>query len=375
MTTRHLLDEHPFGARSGFTVPYASIGAMRLPEKMDDAVALVRQAIDAGMIYIDTCRRYGDSELKLGEALKDGYREKVILSTKWSPWVMGNEPPGDASADCTRRRLEESMERLQVDYLDFYQVWNIDSREHYAQATAKGGMVDGIRQAMDEGLVGHTGFTTHDTVENLLSYLDEVDWCEIILFSYNLLSRDYRPAIASARARGIGTIIMNPMGGGVLAQPNPVLAALAAEAGAGAVPEMALRYLISHDCIDTYIAGIAKPSDVEAAIAAARRGPLPAEAMARIETALDGLQREAAAFCTGCRYCQPCPQEIDIPAVMGAVGQQRIWGLAQSARDRYARLTSPRADACSQCGACEEKCTQHLQIMAAMGYAAEHLGG
>lgn len=374
MKSQSHLNEHPFGARSGFTIPYASIGGMRLPDDIDEAVALIRYAIDSGMKYIDTCRRYGESEVKIGAALQDGYREKVILSTKWAPWVMRNEPERDTSADFLRRKLDESLERLQVDYLDFYQLWSVQSRECWEQANAKGGMLEGIFKAMDEGLVRHTGFTTHDSVENVLSYIEEADWCELILFSYNLLARDYRPAIEAAHARGIGTIIMNPMGGGTLAQPSPVLERLAAETGAASVPEMALRYLISHPYIDTYIAGITTHSDVDAAIAAAQAGPFPAETLAHIDASLDALGAQAGAFCTGCRYCLPCPEGIEIPAVMSAVAQQRIWGFAQAARDHYTRLETPKADACIQCGACEEKCTQHLKIMAEMAYAAEALG-
>ena len=81
----------PSGSAAAFRSPFANIGAMRLPDDLDDAVAVVRHAIDAGMRYIDTCRRYGESEVKLGEALKDGYREKVILSSKWAPWVINAE--------------------------------------------------------------------------------------------------------------------------------------------------------------------------------------------------------------------------------------------------------------------------------------------
>lgn len=374
MTSNHLETDRPLGARSGFVIPRANIGAMYLPDDLDAAVALIRHAIDAGMTYIDTCRRYGDSEIKVGEALKDGYREKVILSTKWSPWVMRDEPVRDSSADFLRRKLDESLARLQVDRVDFYQVWNIDSREHYEQATCRGGMLEGIRRAMDEGLVGHTGFTTHDSVENLASYLDEIDWCEIMLFSYNLLSPAYRPIIEAAHARGIGTLIMNPVGGGRLARPNPVLERLAAEAGAGTVAELALRYLLSHPQIDSYLTGIHTRADVDAAVAAAQAGPFPAETQARIAAALEALHASAGRFCTGCRYCLPCPQGIGIPAVMDAVAQQRIWGFAGDARERYARLEGPKADACTRCGSCEEKCTQHLPIMDEMAYAHLELG-
>lgn len=367
------LPQHPFGERSGFAIPFANIGAMRPPENLDAAVALIRHAIDAGMRYIDTCRRYGDSELKLGEALKDGYREKVILSTKWSPWVMRDEPVRDTSADFLRRKIDESLQRLQVDYLDFYQIWNIDSREHYDQATAKGGMLDGIRKAMDEGLVGHTGFTTHDSVENVLSYIDEADWCEIILFTYNLRSRSYAPAIEAARAKGIGTVIMNPVGGGTLAEPNRHLERLAQEVGAESAPELALRWLISHGYIDGYLCGIGKPSDVDAAVSAAQRGTFTPEQMAHIDATMAALDRGAETFCTGCRYCLPCPEGIDIPAVMAVIAQQRYFDNPAAALAQYETL-APLPAACIECGSCEERCTQHLKIMEEMASMGKIFG-
>ena len=151
---------------------------MRLPADNDEAVALLRQAIDSGMTYIDTSRGYGDSEIKVGKALKDGYREKVILSTKWSPWVVKIEKDDTPSAACTYKRICESMERLDVDYLDFYQVWSVMKPENFEAAVAPGGMVEGIRRAVDEGLVGHIGMTTHDAPENVSAQLDRADWCE-----------------------------------------------------------------------------------------------------------------------------------------------------------------------------------------------------
>ncbi|HOE94937.1 MAG TPA: aldo/keto reductase, partial [Candidatus Cryptobacteroides sp.] len=76
---------------------------------------------------------------------------------------------------------------------------------------------------MDEGLVRHTGFTTHDDPKNVMRYIDEADWAEVILLSYNILNREYKECIAKAHAKGIGTIVMNPLGGGMLAEDSPVL--------------------------------------------------------------------------------------------------------------------------------------------------------
>ena len=94
-----MMELRQFGKRSGFEVAPVSIGAMRLPEDCTDAVALIRYAIDSGMCYIDTSRGYGESEFKLGRALKDGYREKVILSSKCSPWIKKVREDDDGSAD------------------------------------------------------------------------------------------------------------------------------------------------------------------------------------------------------------------------------------------------------------------------------------
>lgn len=366
-------EEIPFGARSGFRVPRANLGGMRLPQDTDEAVALIRHAIDSGMRYIDTSRGYGDSEIKIGKALKDGYRRKVILSTKWSPWIQRIAETDDTSADCMLRRIEESMTRLDVDYLDYYQLWNIDSREHYDQATARGGMLDGIRKAMDRGWVGHTGFTTHDTVANLRDYLAEADWCEIVLFTCSLLDPTYEEAIAEAHARGIGTLIMNPLAGGQLAHESPVLGALTREVGARTIPELALRFLLSNPAVTTVISGISRVSDVDDTFAAVRLGPFSAEAMARIRTVLSGIHAGRRGFCTGCRYCLPCPAGIEIPSIMGAIAQSRFWGLEGAARNTIRDLKGSKADACTRCGECEKRCTQHLSVMEEMAFAADHL--
>lgn len=359
-----------FGTRSGFRIPRANIGGMRLPKDDDEAVALIRHAIDSGMRYIDTSRGYGDSEIKIGKALKNGYREKVILSTKWSPWVMRIHDDDDASESCVRHRIDESMRRLDVDHLDFYQIWNIDSREHYELATAPDGMVDGIQKAMYEGLVGHTGFTTHDTVENLLSYMDEIDWCEVILISYNLLNTRYAPVLAAAHERGIGTVIMNPVGGGKLAEASALLSKVAEGVHAVSVPDMAIRYILSNPAVDAIISGIGRMSDVDDAVTSTGHGPFSSAEITRINAFLELVSVDHTGFCTGCGYCMPCVNGLDIREIMSAIYDERYWGFTQAARERYNRIKGPKADACNRCGQCEPKCTQKLKIMDEMRYAS-----
>ena len=101
-----------FGQRSGLKVHPVSMGAMRFPDDQEQATSLIRQGIDAGLVYIDTCRLYGDSELKLAKALKNGYREKVILSSKWCPWNAQGEWVHETSADHAYERILESLKSL-----------------------------------------------------------------------------------------------------------------------------------------------------------------------------------------------------------------------------------------------------------------------
>lgn len=358
-----------FGRRSGHKVPRANIGTMRLPRDVDVAVSILRNAIDAGMRYIDTSRVYGESEWLIGLALKDGYRNKVILSTKWAPWIAKIDTSDDTSSDCTRRRIEESMKRLDVDHVDYYQIHNIDSYEHYHQAVKKGGMLDGILKAKDEGLIGHVGFTTHDSVENILKYLEEADWCETILTTYNLLNRQYGPVIEAAHKKGIGTVTMNPVGGGGLAEKSSVLMSLAKDVGAHSVPDLAIRYVLSNPYVDTIISGLSKLSDVDDTITSANRAIFSPEQVKKIDKYLQDITDQAASFCTGCKYCMPCPEGIDIPTVMSCILDRCYWGWQDRARNRYRNIKGKKADACVQCGKCEEVCTQHLKIMEKMLYA------
>ena len=370
-----------FGKRSGLKVYPVSMGAMRLPEEKK-AIPLIRQGIDAGMVYIDTSRGYGDSEIKLAKALKDGYREKVILSTKWSAWNVKIEADDDTSADCTYKRILESIQRLDVEYLDFYQIWSIFGPEQYKQCTEKGGMLDGIFRAMNEGLVKHTGFTTHDKPENISRYIDEADWCEAILFTHNILNTSYKEVIAKAHEKGIATIVMNPIAGGLLAEDSPVLMQAAKVIpGAEDLVEVAHRYLAGDENIDTILCGITKPYDITSTIENYSKKPLTADKRNAVDSAMKKLTKESFGFCTGCKYCMPCAQNIDIPQMMHVAYLQDMLQVPRSAENSYnwlvnekneSRSTTPNE--CTACGECEEKCTQKIKIPEIMKSLADKFG-
>ena len=365
-----------FGKRSGLKVHPVSIGAMRLPEE-ELAIPLIRQAIDAGMIYVDTSRGYGESELKIAKALKDGYREKVILSTKWCPWNLKVEEDDDTSADCTYKRILESMERLGVEYLDFYQIWCINNLEQYQQATCKGGMLDGIRRARDEGLVKHIGFTNHDTPENVSKYVEEADWCEAILFTCNILNPGYKEVIAQAHQKGIATLVMNPVAGGLLTHNSPVLQkAVCNVTGSKDVVEAAHRYLAGDENIDTVLCGINKPTDVRSTIENYSKPPLTRQQREDLEEVMNKLSSKGMGFCVACNYCMPCPEGISIPGMMNIVYLDKFLQMVDRAGELYEKRVTPEnsPSLCTKCGQCEEKCTQKLKITEELEYVIERFG-
>jgi len=375
-----MLETVEFGKRSGFTIPRVNIGAMRLPENIDEAVELLRYAIDNGMKYIDTSRGYGDSEEKLAKALKDGYREKVILSTKWAPWIRKIEDSDDASADCVLKRIEESMKRLDVSVLDFYAVWNIQNVDAYNKAVAPGGFVDGIKKARDMGLVKHIGATAHLEAKEMVPRLQEMDWCEVLLVSHNIFNRSWSPIIDKAHELGIGTITMNPVGGGKFAEDSPVFEPLKTSVGADTLAELAIRYVLSNTKINTLISGISKKSDVDSVLAAAKKPLFSDTQKKEIEDFIDNLSSEKVSFCTSCGYCLPCPQDINIPKVMESIYYKRFLGLNEHAATFYKNIPNAgwikgtNAAVCTQCGSCKPKCTQHLDIPAEMKLAEELWG-
>lgn len=351
------MNKIPFGSRSGIEINPVSIGAMRFPDDVIDSVEMIRHAIDNGLVYIDTSRCYGESEFKLARALKDGYREKVILSTKSSPWVKKIQDSDDGSADSILRRIEESLVRLDVDYLDFYQIWSLFNEENWKMATRKGGMLDGIKKARDMGLVKHIGITTHEKPEDIIKHLPECDWIESILLTYNLMNRAYETVIAKAHELGIATIVMNPCGGGKFAEHSDVLMKIAKALKAVSVPDLAIRYVNSNPNVNTMLCGVGKKQDVNDTIASVEREKFSPKQIEFINKSFDDLSKEK--FCTACNYCMPCPAGINIPNILNLVYEDRVLGFTESVIKRY----DGTAANCTKCGQCEKKCTQKIKII------------
>ncbi|MFQ6099153.1 MAG: aldo/keto reductase [Armatimonadota bacterium] len=337
-------------------------GAMRLPKDRDYAIQCIRRSLDLGVNFVDTAPGYGDSELIVGEAIKDRRRD-VYLSTK-------NPIGDDMSATGWRQRLEKSLERLQTDYIDFYQVVHSLSWKQYTGGFAEPGAgLDEARKAKEQGIIHHMCFSCHDTPENIVRLIDTGDF-EGMIVQYNLLDRKNEHAIAHAADCGMGVIVMGPVGGGRLAAPSQEIRGLI-PGGTKSSAEAALRFVLSNPNVTCAISGMNTIEMVDENCAtASREEPLTELERQYLLDMLEEKQKFADLYCTGCGYCMPCPNDVNIPQNFTIMNYHRVYGLTQYAKQQYKRFGAERwpldgknAGACEECGECEPKCPQNIKII------------
>lgn len=351
--------------RTGLKVSQLGFGAMRLPmtgegkeATVNDelAIPMIHRAFEAGVNYIDTAVGYGnrDSQRAVGVAL-EGWREKIVVSTK-NPYY------GEDEKDWWKN-LEDSLRLLQVETIDIYnhhgmrwKTWN-ESVQPRVRAW--------MEKARDQGLVRHVCISFHDDNDALRNFVD-TGYPASITVQYNMLDRKLTDGIAYAHEKGVGVVVMGPVGGGRLGDSSEVLETLVP--GVKRVPELALRFVLSNPNVTVALSGMSTMQQVEENLATASdEVSLTAEDTAAIAEHLDRLKGMAELYCTGCGYCQPCPNEVAIPKIFDRYNRGRVYGLWDSARADYARIgkgwdKGAKADACTECGECEEKCPQNIPI-------------
>lgn len=367
--------------KTGIKISSLGFGAMRLPRRREGdkdvwdyeaGVKLIRQGIDAGINYLDTAPFYCDkhSELIIGEALKEGYRDKVYLSTKL--------PGDDRGYDAARTRLEASLERMQTDHIDFYHLWGLTWKRFETQAEPEG-QVRMALKAKEEGLIKHLSFSFHDDPENMFKLIDTGLFASV-LCQYNLLDRSLEDAIAYAHEKGLGTVIMGPIAGGRLGAPSPVVQALLPGKPVSS-PELALRFVLSNPNVSCALSGMGTPEMVEENVRIASNGDLlTAQEKELIARSMAENKERAKLYCTGCNYCMPCPVGVNIPVIFEQMNYHRVYGLTDYAKQTYLKigndpwLKGEKADKCVGCGVCEEKCPQHLKIREQLAETHKALG-
>lgn len=343
----------PYG-KTGYHISALAFGCMRLKDDPELNETLISRAIDLGVNYFETTRHYlgGTCQHRTAPGLK-GKTEGVIVSGK-------EGLNADKTAYLFRAEIERQLDILGIDHFKFFQVgWF--SWAKMAHLLKRGGVLDAIRQAQDEGLVKFVGFTGHDKPENFIRCI-ETGLFDSITIPYNLIHRQYEPLIARAGELGVGVVAMCPVAGGVLAFDSEVLRdAVGMDLP---TPAMSLRFVLSNPNISTACSGMTTLEMLEENVETVADFDPEAADWEEMAAGLDRLrERVGEKVCTACRYCADCPEGLEIWRLMNIWQHWKVFGLEDWAADALAKLPDEQKPTnCTQCGACEEKCPNKLDI-------------
>ncbi|ACL69507.1 aldo/keto reductase [Halothermothrix orenii] len=347
-------------------------GAMRLPtvnndsSKIDEnkAIEMIRYAIDNGVNYIDTAWPYhkGNSEIVVGKALKNGYRDKVKLATKLPSWLIKKEEDMDFY-------LDKQLKKLQVDYIDFYLLHALN-RKHW-ENYKKLNVFKWIEKVISLGKIKYIGFSFHDDYNLFKEIVDAYDWtfCQI---QYNYLDTDFqagKKGLKYASKKGLAIVIMEPLRGGQLAgkQPTPVHEIWNTSQIDRTPVDWALQWLWNQPEVSVVLSGMSTLEQVKENITSADKSGINALSKAELNTINQikkAYEELSPIMCTGCNYCIPCPQNVNIPGNFSLYNNAHIYNDFENQKKVYNKWDeSAKAGNCVGCGQCEKACPQNLPII------------
>jgi len=362
-----------------FKVSALGFGAMRLPTKViqgagnrldnnileNEAIKMIRHAIDMGVNYVDTAYGYhgGYSEIVVGNALKDGYRNRTALATKSPVWLIHKAEDFD-------RLLDEQLGKLQTEWIDFYLLHSLNGNA-WKDTVLKYDILSRAEAARKAGKIKHLGFSFHGDADSFVEIVDGYDKWDFCQIQYNYMDVENQAGVRGlkyAASKGLGVVIMEPLLGGRLANPPKDVKAIMDETGSGRSPaRWGLDWLWNQPEVSVVLSGMSTMQQLEENIASADKsgiGTLTERDLETIELVRSKYLQRAAIPCTGCSYCMPCPNNVDIPRNFSIYNDAVIHDDLEGAKVAYNNFfnKSSHAGECVQCRACERKCPQKINI-------------
>lgn len=363
-------------------------GMMRLPKledgertDLEQTKAMVDRFMEAGCTYFDTAYVYGkdgESEKVTRAALVERYpRDAYTIATKLNAWLNCD------SAEDAKQQIYTSLERLGVDYVDFYLLHAIQNNNN--SRYEEWGLWDYIRELKEKGLVKHWGFSFHGTPELLDEVLTKNPEAEFVQLQINYADMENpnvqsRRCLEVARKHGKPVVVMEPVKGGTLADPpEPVIELLHAADPNASNASWAVRYAASLDGVMVVLSGMSTLEQMNDNLSYMEDfRPLNAEeqqVLRNVQNALDNIDQIK---CTACHYCVPgCPMGIPIPDFFKAMNWYKIYNRPDRTRHYYeddAKDAGVRAVDCIACGQCEAACPQRLPIIFYLGELSVLMG-
>ena len=334
--------------KTGLNVSIIGFGGIKLPG-VDRGMAMevLNKALDMGINFFDTARGYGDSEIKIGEAISHR-RNEFFICTKSHV----------TTAEQMKRDVEQSLTNLKTDYIDVYLLHNLRLPDQYDTVMASDGALSALKEAKSQGIIKHIGFSSHRYRETMKLGIESGEF-EVIMVAYNILNDELvdEDVMPIAKENDMGVIVMKPLAGGALASP-PEDVDFGGKMTVSAT--QALRFVLANDTVTLAIPGMTKASELIENVQVGETFQQMSEDERReLINAAEELGKE---FCRGCGYCLPCPSGIKIPVILRHLGYYTRYGLKDWARGRYG-MVEVNASECSECGECEEKCPYELPII------------
>lgn len=368
----------------GTKVSALGFGAMRLPTdtdgkiKREEAIKLIRKGIDNGITYVDTAWPYhkGESEVILGLALKDGYREKVTLVTKCP---VG--PKDFSEPEHFEKYLDEQLQRLDVDYLDYY-LFHALNKKSFEEKVLQFNLIDRAMKAKKEGKIKHLGFSFHDKPEVLKEIIDSGHF-ELMLVQYNIVDQVNHEMINYAGEKGLAVAIMGTVGGGRLAGSSlPEEMKEWLTPGRENFVDLAFKFVLNNPNVSVALSGMGSDEMLDDNLNLTSRDDYD-KISEKDRKSIDGLSKRFKELCdnicTQCKYCEPCPNEVNISFIFSALQRHQIYGDIEKAEYYYSVIgkmpwaQGENASACEECGECLEKCPQGIEIIEQLKKAHEVL--
>lgn len=348
-------------------------GTMRLPIiegdaaniDQEEAIRMIRYAIDHGVNYIDTAYVYhqGHSEVTVGKALQNGYRDKVRLATKMPVWEIESQEDMD-------KCFFEQLSRLQMDYVDFYLLHALN-REAWGKLKNLH-VQNWLEKKVAEGKIHHLGFSFHDEYDVFKQIIDDYDSWAFCQIQYNYVDENYQAGTRGLRyaaSKGLAIVVMEPIAGGKLAiKPPKPIQALWKKMGIKRKPaEWALRWVWNHPEVSVVLSGMSTMSQVIENVESANHSQpnsLTEKQLAVFSRVRRKYKKLGFVSCSGCRYCMPCPQGVNIPEILALHNEYYVRNREKEVKSKYQKQIPPenRAKKCIRCGRCEEICPQKMPI-------------
>lgn len=329
------------------------------------AISLIRRAIDGGVTYIDTAYVYLDktSEIVLGKALKDGYRDKVTIATKMPLDYVNNREEME-------KLFNEQLSKLQTDHIDFYLMHGI-GREKWEKAKQIGAceFFDDLKK---QGKIRYKCFSFHGPYDEYEYILNDWDW-DMVQIQYNFMDEENQAGtkgLELAGKKGIPVVIMEGLLGGRLSKaPENVQALYDAFPVKRSAVEWAFRWLCNHPEVATVLSGCNEAEQIDENLRifdTVEAGIMSDDELKLMADVQQAYIDRTKIGCTSCNYCMPCPGGVAIPAVFSAWNEMSLyeadpktnWGF-----NEFVIKKGSTPEKCVKCGKCEKACPQHLKIM------------